>query len=141
MARSGKTGQRAFLAAFATCGQIAKAAKAANIDRGAHYDWLKTVEDYPARFAEACDQAGDYVEGEAVRRATEGVLEVKWYQGKAVGTKRVFSDGLVPTLLRGFKPEKYRERITAELTGPGGGPIEIVERLNAARKRRQEAAK
>jgi hypothetical protein len=47
------------------------------------------------------------------------------------------SDGLMMFLLRGFMPQKYRQQGSLELSGPGGGPIEIgvVERLNAARNR------
>jgi hypothetical protein len=44
------------------------------------------------------------------------------------------SDGLLMFLLRGRMPEKYG-RQALEVTGPQGGPIEIVERLNAARLR------
>jgi hypothetical protein len=47
------------------------------------------------------------------------------------------SDGLMMFLLRGFLPGKYRQQASVELTGAGGGPVElsIVERLNAARNR------
>lgn len=115
---SGKAGQRAFLAAFAECGQITKAAKAANVNRRAHYDWVATDPKYPARFAEACAQSGDALEDEATRRAMDGVMQVEWYQGRAVGTKRVYSDGMLMFLLRGQKPDKYREQLA--VTGAGG---------------------
>lgn len=45
------------------------------------------------------------------------------------------SDQLLLAILRAAKPEKYRQHGAFELTGPAGGPIEIVERLNAARSR------
>jgi hypothetical protein len=87
-----------------------------------------------------------------VRRAHIGVEEPLVYQGEftyerdAKGRRKLkkplfirkYSDALMMFLLKGFKPEKYRERGSVELTGAGGGPIEIVERLNAARKRRDE---
>jgi hypothetical protein len=44
------------------------------------------------------------------------------------------SDALLMFLLRARMPEKYG-RAALELTGPAGGPIEIVERLNAGRAR------
>jgi hypothetical protein len=50
------------------------------------------------------------------------------------------SDTLLIHLLRGFLPEKYNMRGAFEVSGPGGGPIEIVERLNAARRRAAERA-
>jgi hypothetical protein len=37
--------------------------------------------------------------------------------------------------LRAWKPERYRQSAAVELTGPDGGPLEIVERLNRARER------
>ena len=45
------------------------------------------------------------------------------------------SDTLLIHLLRGFMPEKYGYRGQFELSGPAGGPMEIVERLNAGRAR------
>lgn len=132
----GKAAQRAFLAAYANCASITKAAKAAGLDRRAHYDWLEHDPDYPAKFDAATEQAAQALEDEATRRAYDGVLQAEFYQGKAVGTKRVYSDGLMMFLLRGMKPKKYRTN-SIELSGPDGAPIEmsIVGRLNAARDR------
>lgn len=47
------------------------------------------------------------------------------------------SEGLMGKLLKAFKPERYAERGSMELTGRGGEAIEIsiVDRLNAARNR------
>lgn len=45
------------------------------------------------------------------------------------------SDQLLITWLRAWKPERYRQNASLELSGPDGGPIEIVERLNAGRAR------
>jgi len=45
------------------------------------------------------------------------------------------SDRLLMFWLRAWKPERYRTNAALELTGPDGGPIEIVERLNAGRAR------
>ena len=45
------------------------------------------------------------------------------------------SDTLLIHLSRGLMPEKYGMRGALEVYGPQGGPIEIVERLNAGRAR------
>jgi hypothetical protein len=45
------------------------------------------------------------------------------------------SDYLLGMLLRGAMPEKYGLRGALEVSGPGGGAIEIVQRLNAGRAR------
>lgn len=113
----------AFLAAYRLTASVTEAAKAAKIDRTLHYRWLKN-EAYAAAFAEAEREAAETLEDEAVRRATAGVLEPVFYQGRKVGAVRRYSDGLMQFLLRGFKPHKYSAK--AEITGPGGGPIEAA---------------
>ncbi len=159
--RRGLSRQSAFLAAFAISGRVGQAAKAARIERTIHYRWLKEDPAYPALFAEARAKAVDAWEDECIRRANEGVFEPNTHQGafvypikgyevdpetglpmlsrpiygkKPLGVMKL-SDRLLEFLLKGAKPETYRDRGTVELTGAGGGPIEIVERLNAARSR------
>jgi hypothetical protein len=116
--------QAPFLAAFCTCARIDKAAKAAKIDRSLHYRWLKEDADYPAAFRVASDHAAQTLEDEATRRANEGVLEPKFYQGEKCGSIRRYSDGLMQFLLSGLRPEKYGRR-SLEVSGPAGGPIVV----------------
>lgn len=166
---------KAFLKAFACTGSITLAAKAAKVDRGQHYEWLRTRSGYPAEFEESTMQAAQLLEDEAVRRAHQGVFEPNVYQGEFVypelpirnrvldpetgkqkrypltmedgdgntvphpeAGKLVFvvryvrgkhplgllkySDSLLMFLLRGLRPDRYRER--TEVTGKDGGPIE-----------------
>lgn len=134
-----KSNQKAFLTAYAISGRIDHAAKAAGIDRSAHYDWKRTDKAYPALFAEATERAADAHEDECKRRAFEGILQAEWYQGKIIGTRRVFSDGLAMAMLRGLKPATYRA--TTELTGANGGPIEIsLAEVIRNRREKREAA-
>jgi hypothetical protein len=49
------------------------------------------------------------------------------------------SDRLLMFYLRAWKPERYRESAALELSGPDGGPMEIVKRLNAGRARMAKA--
>lgn len=126
-----------------------------------HYRWMKEDPAYPALFAEAKAKAIQSWEDEAITRANEGVFEPFQYQGQFVFPikgyekdpetglpdkhKPIFgkvpygvmkkSDRLLEFLLRGGKPDVYRDRGQVEVTGAGGGPIEIVERLTAARQR------
>jgi hypothetical protein len=93
--------KRAFLAAYSICGSLTQAAKRAKIERRIHYHWLRDP-DYAEAFAEAREQAGDALEDEAMRRAHAG------------------SDTLVIFLLKGFRPERYRERFDARLSGEIG---------------------
>ena len=120
--------------------------------------------DYRTRFKQAQIEAADSLEGEASHRALVGVFEPNVYQGRFIYPQEEYeiepatkhapaktgwrdvpgshplgvwkkSDLLLALRLRGEMPEKYRPYGSVELTGPGGGPIEIVERLNAARAR------
>jgi len=118
-----KAKQSAFIAAYCVTASITKAAEASKVNRYAHYDWLERDPAYPARFERAKLEAGETLEAEAVRRAHEGVLEPVYYKGKPVGVMRVYSDALMQTLLKGFLPDKYRDRGSVEVSAPGGGPI------------------
>jgi hypothetical protein len=126
---------RAFLAAYRETAQVEKAAAAAKIDKGMHYRWLRKSADYRKAFERVQDEAAQHLEDEAVRRATEGVLEPVFYQGEKCGAVRRYSDGLMQFLLRGFRPLKYSSR--SEITGPGGGPLEVslADVLLARRKK------
>jgi hypothetical protein len=128
--------QAAFLTAFViVAGSIVKAAKAAKIARSRHYQWLESDENYLKLFTAARAQAADVLESDAIEMCHEGVLEPIYYMGVHVGNTRRFPYvGMHQFLLRGLKPEVYnRDRV--EHTGKDGGPIEIVERLQAGRDR------
>ncbi len=118
--------QAAFLTAYALTGNITTAAIAAQIDRKRHYEWLNNDLNgtYAAAFAAAREQAADLLEQEARRRAVEGWDEPVFYQGEPVGAVRKYDSTLLIFLLKGIRPEKYRERAAVEHTGKGGGPIE-----------------
>ncbi len=122
---------RAFLAAFRLTGDITRAAAAAKIDRSLHYQWKRSSPSYAEAFKRACDEFGDDLEAEAIRQAKEGILTPVFYQGAPCGAVRVFSPGLLMFLMRGFKPEKYGAK--TELTGAGGGPVEITVKFVRAK--------
>jgi hypothetical protein len=127
-----KAKQSAFLAAYCVTASVTQAADACKIARHSHYDWIKRDETYPPRFEQAKIEAGQSLEDEAVRRAKEGVLEPVYYKGNRTGWIRVYSDSLMQTLLRGFLPDKYRDRGSVEVSAPGGGPILLADsRLSA----------
>jgi hypothetical protein len=129
--------QDAFLAAFREVGNIYRAAQLVKMDRTQHYRWLDDPE-YRARFADASDDAVDSLETEARRRAVEGVDEpAGWFQGTAGGVVRKYSDTLLIFLLKGARPEKYRDRL--EHTGKDGAPIEVAQLTTAERAARVAA--
>ena len=89
--------KQAFLAVYAQTGNLSEAAKAVGMHRNTHYRWLREDEDYAAAYEAAQFEVGDTLEAEAIRRANAG------------------SDTLLIFLLKGFKPDKYKERISSSV--------------------------
>lgn len=64
-----------------------------------------------------CRELGaESLEAEAFRRAVDGVKRGVYWQGAHIATERVYSDLLLTFLLKGAKPDKYRERVSTENT-------------------------
>jgi hypothetical protein len=155
--KRGVSKKAAFLSAFAATASVTKAAKAAKVERQLHYRWLQEDEAYRGDFEEAKELAAQLLEDEAVRRAHEGVLEPLVYQGqfsykqrpKKDGSGNImrdasnrivmenygtplgvlkYSDALMMFILRGLRPEKYRDRTGLEVSGPAGGPIAVHDK-------------
>jgi hypothetical protein len=92
------------------------------IDRGTHYDWLKADPEYKAEFEKIQDQAVQSLEDEAVRRAYHGVEKPVTVAGKRE-VIREYSDTLLIFLLKGARPNKYRDSYRAEVSGPNGAAL------------------
>ncbi len=104
--------KRAFPSALAECGNKSRAAEMAGIVKQTIYtrQWREDRE-FQVALESARVMAADVLEAEAHRRAVEGVEEpVGWYRGVAGGTVRRYSDNLLMFLLKGARPERYRER-------------------------------
>ncbi len=109
--------KRAYLIAYVETGNKTQAAKLAGIERTTPYtpQW-KQDEAFQERLRQAKEAAADLIESEIYRRAVEGVDKpAGWYKGVAGGVVREFSDVLAMFLLKGLRPETYRERV--ELRG------------------------
>jgi hypothetical protein len=112
--------KRAFLVAFSKCGTVGKAARAAKIDRTNHPLWMHKDAKYAAAFAVATEEAADVLEEEARRRAVDGMLRFKFDKGEPIKDPRTgdpyyeieYDTTLLIFLLKGMKPEKYRERLS-----------------------------
>jgi len=90
------------LAALRKTGNISASCRAADISRTTFYNWRKNDEDFAAAVLVAMEDAVDVLEAEARRRALVG------------------SDTLLIFLLKGAKPEVYRERHQVEHSGEVG---------------------
>lgn len=99
------------------------ACKVAGVPRRTAYDRRESDEQFAAAWDEALEAAADVLEAEAVRRAVQGVEKPVYQGGEMVGTVQEYSDTLLIFLLKGNRPEKFRERHTVEHTGKGGGPV------------------
>jgi hypothetical protein len=120
--------KRAFLAAFAQIGTVSGAAEASKCNRASHYVWRKTDAEYASAFLEAQDMAADVLEAEAVRRARDGWEERVYENGELVRSTRKFSNTLLMFLLKGMRPEKFRERYSLD-HGISDGMIDAIAGL------------
>jgi len=105
----------AFLADYASWGNITSACKAAGIVRNTFYNWTEHDEAFAAQVKVADAAATERLEREAWRRATEGspYTRTSYYRGEPVGTdhKIEYSDQLLMLLLRARRPDMYREKV------------------------------
>lgn len=113
-----------FLRVLAETGNVTEACRQTPVSRQSAYSLRDRDGRFRKAWEEAVETAVDALEAEARRRAYEGVREPVFYQGHECGHIRKYSDTLLIFLLKGHRPEKYRERY--EHTGPDGGPHKIV---------------
>lgn len=112
--------KRIFLSNLATSGNIGIACAAAGWSRGIPYSLRKADTQFAEMWDHAMENAADILEAAAFRRAVHGVQEEVWHKTKesatVVGHVTKYSDGLLTTLLKGAKPEKFGDQKSA----PGG---------------------
>ena len=100
----------AFLAYLRKMPNVTKAAKAAGVER----KWTYKEREYDAQFAadwdDAIREAIDEIEALAIQNARAG--DARWQ------TMMIF-------MLKSWKPDRYKETVQTELTGPGGGSLTI----------------
>jgi|SRR5215213_2566501 len=119
-----------FLNTLRRTANVSRACKAEGIGRATAYEWRETDKAFAARWDEAVEEGLDTLEQEARRRALKGVRRAHFYKGEIIGWEKEYSDTLLIFLLKGGRPEKYRER--HELTGAGGAPLipAVLEVIN-----------
>lgn len=103
---------------------VSEAAKIAGIGRRTVYQWREADPEFAAAWDEAEQEAADKLEREAWRRGVEGVDKPVTYQGKITATYKEYSDRMLELLLKAHRPDKFKDRVANEHSGPGGGPIE-----------------
>ena len=113
-----------FISALEKTGVVGLAARAAGVSRQTVYTHIKKDEDFAAEFDRAVEDSADRLEAEAVRRAVEGVEEPVFGKLEGanagtgeVGTIRRYSDTLLIFMLKGRKPDVFRERVDHTVKG------------------------
>lgn len=108
-----------------TGGNVSEAARLCALGRRTLYGWKDEDEDFSKRWDESVRLGTEALEDEAIRRAYQGVDEPVFYKGVVCGHIKRYSDQLLVQLLRGKKPDVYRERGSLEVTGKDGAPMKI----------------
>ena len=104
-----------FIEALKKNGNVRDSCALANIDRTTAYEHRNSDLAFRKLWEDALDDAADSLEAEAVRRARDGVDEPVFYMGAECGAIRKYSDTLLIFLLKGIRPEKYRERVSVDV--------------------------
>ena len=130
----------AFLAALAITGNIRQSCEAAEIDRRTAYYLRDEDQTFAIEWDSALEQSADLLEQEARRRAEQGVRRLKFHNGAVITVQALSPDGMPLTqedgtpfmvpyveheysdtlmifLLKGIRPEKYRERADVRHSG------------------------
>lgn len=115
-----------FLAQLRKAGNVSLAARSIGMARAYMYEVRGEDEALAAEWDDALQEYAEHLEAEADRRATQGVTARLYFDeaGNVIGETRRYSDVLLMFRLKGLKPDVYKERVAAEHSGPGGGPIE-----------------
>jgi len=115
----------AFLGAVAGCGNITQACEELRLNRGTIYQMRQEDEAFRVALNEALTTGYDAWEDAAAKRAFVGYEKPVFQQGMQVGEVLEFSDTLAALLLKGSKPEKYKERSSSEVTVSGRLSVQL----------------
>ncbi len=126
-----QTWQEKFIARLSKTGVVTVSARFAKISRKTAYLHRAEDDNFAGLWEDALAESADLLEEEARRRAYTGVVTPKTIAGEAVNV-REYSDTLLIFLLKGAKPDKFRER--REISGPGGGAVRIKLEFDDLRK-------
>ncbi len=112
------------------------------INRVTVFRWRQVDPSFAQAYSDAMEAGTDVIEQEARRRAVEGYDRPVFQGGKLVGFERVYSDQLAAMLLRGRRPEIYRETTSRNTSATsikihGGLSGNITGESSAARATRK----
>ena len=117
-----------FIAVISETANVSAACRSLNISRRTAYDYREKFPEFAEQWDEAVETAVDKLEAEAWRRGHDGYDEPVFQGGDQVGVIRKYSDRMLEILLKGHRPNKFRERF--EHTGANGGDIPFKFTIN-----------
>jgi len=130
----------AYIKGLSETGKHTTAAEFAGIDRLAAFHQRRSDPEFAAACEQAIQAASESLEAEAIRRAKEGVQRLKFnsktgeaYRDPRTGEYYVeheYSDTLMTLLLRGLRPDRYRDRSSVEMEHSGGVQVEEAIYVN-----------
>lgn len=121
----------AFLAALEQTGNVTRSAELVGADRRMLYFAREDDPEFAKAWQKSLAIGIEFCEDEVRRRAFEGYEKPVFQGGNLVGAVREYSDTLAIFLLKGAKPDVYRERQDVNVSGS----LDLTERIIAARRR------
>ncbi len=109
-----------------TGGNVSKAALLIGVARQNCYVHKEADPEFAQAWDDAVEEGTEDLEEEARRRAYKGVLEPVFHQGAECGFVRKYSNTLLIFLLKGRKPDVYRDRTQVQLTSDPDNPIQFI---------------
>ena len=115
-------------------GVVREATKKAGVSYASPWLWCQDNALFAQLEATAKEIGADALVKAAYQRAVDGLTRKKFTKDgtpimdPATGqqyVEREYSDTLLMFLLKGALPKTYRENISAELSGPNGGPVPV----------------
>jgi hypothetical protein len=106
-------------------GNVSDTCELVGVPRRTAYEWRDADESFAQRWDAVVDKHMDALESEVYRRAHDGTRKPVYYKGEQCGEIAEYSDTLAMFILKGHRPEKYRENSRVELGGIGGGPLQL----------------
>lgn len=107
--------KKLFLQALMKGASITAAAQEADVSTSTVRKWRNNDVEFAFEWDEAWSSGTDTLEDEAVRRAVKGVRKPVVSAGRLVAYERVYSDRLLEMLLKGRRPERFRDNATIDL--------------------------
>lgn len=121
--RTRKKARATFLEAVTLGLTVVQACQEAGVGRTTVYDWRDSDPEFAAAWDVAYDRGTDALEAEAQRRAFDGVVKPVTVAGEREEV-REYSDTLLIFLMKGRKPQRFRDNHKVELTGEVG-PVKV----------------